>query len=430
MTLQKSRRLHVLPVKWHKVKAAFPNYQRTWSKKNKDLEQRANEKKEHERTCQELTEKIGHFEKIISEQSQEIDEAKININTRFQEIATLTRMLNEKEVELADTSNKFSSHEDRAKHLAAELSEKSKQMDADKNRIDCLSSDLSEKEKQAAAYEVKIRQFQAKLDEMNLVVNSANQENVKLKRQLVRREKAIQAKEVAMDMQHRRLAKLEATAPWKRLAPIRALTSPFTKRPGRAEPVAEQIELIRSSDLFDAKWYLEQNPDVAESNLDPAEHYFHFGALDGRDPGPNFDTAFYIRTYSDVVESENNPLVHYIKYGKEEGRRINKGSPPKEQIDLIKQSGLFDEKWYLDQYPDVAQRNFDPVEHYFHFGVRDGRDPGPNFNTTWYVKTYPDVLESGVNPLVHYLTFGEKEGRKIQPEEITKNKHQITNKSQ
>ncbi|HPS36291.1 MAG TPA: hypothetical protein PLL75_01000 [Candidatus Omnitrophota bacterium] len=37
---------------------------------------------------------------------------------------------------------------------------------------------------------------------------------------------------------------------------------------------------------FNAKWYLEQNPDVAASGMDPYEHYKRFGEAEGRRPVP------------------------------------------------------------------------------------------------------------------------------------------------
>jgi hypothetical protein len=88
-----------------------------------------------------------------------------------------------------------------------------------------------------------------------------------------------------------------------------------------------------------------------------------------------------------------------------------KTNPIEEQVELINQSGLFDEAWYLEQHPDVSENGLDPVEHYFYHGAPEGRDPGPNFDTNWYLETYPDVAETGGNPLVHYIRYGKKEGR-------------------
>lgn len=82
-----------------------------------------------------------------------------------------------------------------------------------------------------------------------------------------------------------------------------------------------------------------------------------------------------------------------------------------EQVKKISASGLFDEKWYLQMYPDVAQSRLDPIKHYLKFGVSEGRNPSAHFDTQWYLDSYGDVAKAGVNPLLHYIDFGRNEGR-------------------
>ncbi|HET6492181.1 MAG TPA: hypothetical protein VFG44_04330, partial [Burkholderiales bacterium] len=80
--------------------------------------------------------------------------------------------------------------------------------------------------------------------------------------------------------------------------------------------------------------------------------------------------------------------------------------------EAIRESGLFDQAWYLRRYPDVRKRGFDPLDHYLRYGAKEGRDPGPAFRTRDYLRRYPDVAASGVNPLLHYVRFGVSEGRR------------------
>ena len=56
-----------------------------------------------------------------------------------------------------------------------------------------------------------------------------------------------------------------------------------------------------------------------------------------------------------------------------------------------------------------------PLLHYAVHGLREGRDPGPQFKTSWYLETYPDVQASGMNPLAHFIHFGRIEGRSPLP---------------
>lgn len=46
-------------------------------------------------------------------------------------------------------------------------------------------------------------------------------------------------------------------------------------------------------------------------------------------------------------------------------------------VDALRNSGLFDEKWYLEQYPDVKMLGMDPLEHYLWLGKKVGRHPSP-----------------------------------------------------
>ena len=65
-----------------------------------------------------------------------------------------------------------------------------------------------------------------------------------------------------------------------------------------AEPALDpsgDAALIRNSGLFDADYYRARYPDVAESGLDPVDHYLQIGAPRGYDPNPLFDTGYYAR---------------------------------------------------------------------------------------------------------------------------------------
>jgi len=77
----------------------------------------------------------------------------------------------------------------------------------------------------------------------------------------------------------------------------------------------------------------------------------------------------------------------------------------------LRESGLFDELYYLEHYPDLARGRLDPVTHYIRHGCREGRDPHPLFDTSYYLERYPDVAESGCDPLSDFLGSGGRHGR-------------------
>jgi glycosyltransferase involved in cell wall biosynthesis len=98
----------------------------------------------------------------------------------------------------------------------------------------------------------------------------------------------------------------------------------------------------------------------------------------------------------------------------------------KEELTLVRSSGLFDENWYLIKNTDVADAKLDPLRHFLLFGGFERRDPNPQFNSGWYLDTYEDVKRAGSNPFVHYLESGRREGRLAKPDE----QFQISNEFQ
>jgi hypothetical protein len=82
-------------------------------------------------------------------------------------------------------------------------------------------------------------------------------------------------------------------------------------------------KLIADSNLFDASWYLRQNPDVAAAQIAPLEHYFTCGESEGRNPGPDFDVAWYTGKYPEFVATGFGALEHYLRFGCLESKSIS-----------------------------------------------------------------------------------------------------------
>ncbi|UCH75347.1 MAG: glycosyltransferase [Rhodospirillales bacterium] len=128
---------------------------------------------------------------------------------------------------------------------------------------------------------------------------------------------------------------------------------PILKISGKFDPDRRRLEtaeLVRSSGLFDQKWYLENYRDVANTGCDPVEHYLEFGAAEGRNPNAVFDSDWYMERNSDVQATGLNPLVHYLKYG-----------------------------------------------------AAEGRNPAPDFDSEYYISQHRELVETGENPLIHYF---------------------------
>lgn len=132
-------------------------------------------------------------------------------------------------------------------------------------------------------------------------------------------------------------------------------------------------------------------------------------------------------------------------------------------IEKLKNSGCFDQDWYLSKYPDVSRLGMDAAKHFLWIGVKLGRDPSASvsnadylqiagsaqtavapseqvpapatvaqavtpplrdirselrnkcrevyFDGHRYLEQYPDLQGSGIDPYQHFINHGLDEGR-------------------
>lgn len=74
-------------------------------------------------------------------------------------------------------------------------------------------------------------------------------------------------------------------------------------------------QIVRSSQLFNADWYLSLYPDIRNSKIDPIEHYIHHGMHEGRGFSPFFSEDFYNLTYRTESIYRHPAILHYLKFG-------------------------------------------------------------------------------------------------------------------
>ena len=156
--------------------------------------------------------------------------------------------------------------------------------------------------------------------------------------------------------------------------------------------------LVLASGLFDVEWYRLAHPYVVRDQINPLTHFLKHGKQHRLSPSRGFDTARYLDEHEEAQKSKLNPLVYYLKVGRARGLKFHPAAPS--EADLIIESGLFDEAWYLERYKDVAAANWPALLHFMVHGSEEGRSPGPEVDSGWYLTRYPDIV--GMNPLLHY----------------------------
>lgn len=125
--------------------------------------------------------------------------------------------------------------------------------------------------------------------------------------------------------------------------------------------------------VFDPEFYLDCHPDVRAANVDPFEHFWLYGAAEGRRACFYFDPDFYVQRYPDIASLGINPLFHYLRYGAEELRDPHP---------------LFDAAFYVDRHPEAAGN---PLIHYMLYGVSLG-------HSVRRIPYIPDYLPSTLDP--------------------------------
>ena len=129
--------------------------------------------------------------------------------------------------------------------------------------------------------------------------------------------------------------------------------------------------------------------------------------------GVGFDRDWYLKEYPDVVRAGIDPLDHYIHFGIQEGRwkskkdKLRRPNPQKSGgLRGILFEGLKKKfrkwQWEVKNYPWLLAQ--------LRLSLRELENTFP-FDPWWYQAKYPDVESSGMSPFQHFIAHGSKEGR-------------------
>ncbi len=99
---------------------------------------------------------------------------------------------------------------------------------------------------------------------------------------------------------------------------------------------------------------------------------------------------------------------------------VRRYSAFRRNLKAVRQSGLFDESFYLETYPLIRHSIRTPIEHYVGIGEREGRQPNAVFLPYFYAQQYPDCMTKWGSALVHYIKEGAEKGHDPSPNFSTK----------
>lgn len=233
------------------------------------------------------------------------------------------------------------------------------------------------------------------------------------------------------------------------------------------EAAVLQVELTLEdvgAALVDESWYLQNYQDVARAGAGATAHFVHYGWKEGRSPAGWLDTTLLAQFDAgsghplhgflasgkiprDVITRPGFDLRYYASQ-RLNGRACNVEevlktllpgwqalaakvqtdqfaavlqqlektapglvlvarllSPEIDTIGMVRH--LVDSGWYREQYG--WQQN--PVEHYLHYGCREGFEPNAWFDSAWYWKQLPEAaVSAGQTAVEHYVREGASAG--------------------
>jgi hypothetical protein len=155
---------------------------------------------------------------------------------------------------------------------------------------------------------------------------------------------------------------------------------------------------------FDPVWYRQAH--AVPDRMLALAHYLRHRCSGSVNPRPDFDARFYLDSNPDVAAAGRDPFEHYQISGRHEGRL------PQPEIEIVRGSGLMDARYYLLNAADVLDARIDPLVHFCTEGWRENRWPNPYFDPGWYIRTYG---QQRMGPLTHYLLEGETAGYRPSP---------------
>lgn len=240
------------------------------------------------------------------------------VNSEYDQLLQQTEQIQE-------LLNQKSSHNEQLRNIQQQTESTLLQKEAQYKKIleerDLILSQLHVLQEQLESYYLQLQSEQQQ-NRHALIAHEKQsaKELEKLEVQLRRAKAKAASAEYNRSLLEQELHKMRSSIVWKGAAPIRAFRRIGKKIDPAYQQLQQQIALLLTSEYFDVEWYLKHYPDVAESQMNPAEHYILYGATEGRLPSLHFDGNWYLQQYQDIAAARLNPLLHFIMFGQEEGR--------------------------------------------------------------------------------------------------------------
>lgn len=277
----------------------------------------------------------NHFEKVVEQKETEFNQLKAELESQVsaqqENIHKLSADVEAKQVEVHQLQEKIDSKNSEIQALSEQLEETQHHNRGLESNIQGLNNNIQGLESNIQGLESNIQGLESNIHSLTEELQEKDQQVQSFFEQLALQQKKSRTPQGLRSLKHSVAGDIVRVPRW-------ILTNQLKHK----LKLRKAAKLVKASNLFDAEFYLTQNPDVDAAGLDPLEHYLEWGYREGREPSFFFSGTRYIQENPDVASAGMNPLVHYLRFGKAEGR---KGGlvyePPKPQAHLqTSQSGI------------------------------------------------------------------------------------------
>lgn len=178
--------------------------------------------------------------------------------------------------------------------------------------------------------------------------------------------------------------------------------------------LASDRALLAESRIFEESGYVARVGE--EARPDPILHYLEAGWRLGLEPNGSFPGSL-LQPYFDALTTSQPPAITWLLLRSAGWPMPASREQIEHQAASVRDSGLFDESYYLSQLGPAAS-GLDPATHYVIVGERMGLAPSPEFDPAYYAARNPDVVEAAMSYLFHYCRHGRAEGRMAKPADV------------
>ncbi|MCA8901943.1 MAG: hypothetical protein KDA53_11915 [Hyphomonas sp.] len=160
-------------------------------------------------------------------------------------------------------------------------------------QVRILKADQATALKSLSAESQQVRNLQTRIDDLGRQLENEARRRKSTEEARFRESAALTRLAAQKDDESARLREivlniLHALSSTEKTVSLRTLLVPARRKQAETDL---RRQILVASGGFDADWYLANNPDVAASGIDAAEHYMTFGIFEGRLPHPMFDPA-------------------------------------------------------------------------------------------------------------------------------------------